>query len=96
MPRRRRRSAKDQLQAFPPESPTLMHLARNILEQLTLRGILPIEDLRERLCCASELRMRTAIDELRSMGMIHVGEGKDLLVSLVGERRPYYPSGRRA
>ncbi|HZR35712.1 MAG TPA: hypothetical protein VFA75_10080 [Nevskia sp.] len=83
--------------ARPPEDESLgavMLLAKNILEQLTVRGVLPLEDLRERLCVASESRMKAALDELRRQRLIQVGEGRDLLVNLVGERRPYYPRER--
>ncbi len=72
-----------------------MLLARNILEQLTARGPLPLQDLRERLCCASEMRMSEAVGELRGLHLITVGDGKDVLVALYGDRRRYgAPAGK--
>lgn len=74
----------------------VMLLAKNILELLTVRGVLPLEDLRERLCVASESRLKAALDELRRQHLVQVGDGKDLLVNLVGERRPYFPGAAGA
>jgi hypothetical protein len=79
------------MQASEPAHTAL--LERNILEMLTVHGVLALEDLRARLTVASESRMRTALAELRRRHLITVGEGKDVLVSLSGERRKYIRIG---
>jgi hypothetical protein len=92
----RKRNRRRELERPEEGQGNVMLLAKNILEQLTARGALPMEDLRERLMVASEARMKAAIDELRGARLIEVSEGRDLLVNLVGERRPYFPSARSA
>jgi len=90
MPPRKRNRRRELERQEEGQGPILL-LAKNIMEQLTVRGVMPLEDLRERLCVASETRMKAAIDELRGARLIQVSEGRDLLVNLVGERRPYFP-----